>query len=247
MLGAVQADEGCYVESWQWGAGCKNICSDFSSDKNCYDGCDSQTANFYLQCPGNTPVDLPPLPPHEQCFETCAPSYKACLLNCGDQLCEFYCDSIYVSCASKCYKESGSDIELFGNVDYGGVWLSSSGLVHTFRIENQGGGALHLMGTPRVTTIGPHAGDFTVTAQPNSTVEPGESTTFAISFAPVGEGLRETIVSIANDDHDEYALEFAIRGRGNANPRLPTWRPDSADHDNDMDLKYIWLHTLEGQ
>ena len=97
----------------------------------------------------------------------------------------------------------GADNTLF---DY--IW----GTTHTFTILNTGTAELNLNGTPRVSIGGLHAGDFSVTQQPNSPVAIGGSTMFEVRFQPTGEGLREATISIANDDNNENPYNFAILG-----------------------------------
>ena len=98
----------------------------------------------------------------------------------------------------------------FGSVDPGGGTIT-----RTFTIKNTGGSALSLTGSPKVVLSGPHAGDFTVTAQPSSPVAAsGGSTTFEISFHPTAKGIRTATISIPNDDSDENPYNFAIQGFG---------------------------------
>ena len=98
---------------------------------------------------------------------------------------------------------NGADNTLF---DY--IW----GTTHTFTIINTGTAELNLNGTPRVSIIGSHAGDFSITQQPNSPVASGGSTTFEVRFQPTGEGMREATISIANDDSNENPYNFAVSG-----------------------------------
>lgn len=84
----------------------------------------------------------------------------------------------------------------------------------TFTIENIGAVTLNLTGDPRVEITGMNAGDFSVISQPGFQVFGGESVTFAIEFTPQAAGLREGMVSIANDDSDENPYTFAIQGTG---------------------------------
>ena len=83
---------------------------------------------------------------------------------------------------------------------------------HTFTIVNTGNAALNLTGTPLVSIGGSHAGDFSVTQEPNSSVAIGGTTTFEVRFQPTGEGLRNATISIANDDDNENPYNFAITG-----------------------------------
>ena len=98
--------------------------------------------------------------------------------------------------------------------DFGETNAAFGIVVHTFTVENTGGAPLSLTGTPLVDITGSHAGDFTVTSPPASTVAGGGPTTFEITFDPADVGLREAQISIANDDSDENPYNFAIQGTG---------------------------------
>ncbi|MBT8270629.1 MAG: choice-of-anchor D domain-containing protein, partial [Bacteroidia bacterium] len=101
------------------------------------------------------------------------------------------------------------------DTDYGNVLISSS-IVHTFTIHNTGGANnLNLTGgSPYVNIGGPHAGDFTLTAIPTTPITAGNSTTFDLRFSPSALGLRQAIITIANDDSDENPYIFAVQGNG---------------------------------
>ncbi|MCF7673885.1 MAG: choice-of-anchor D domain-containing protein [Akkermansiaceae bacterium] len=100
------------------------------------------------------------------------------------------------------------------HTDFGDVGAGGS-VVRTFTIHNRGGLDLTLTGTPKVDLSGTHAGDFTVTSQPaDSTLLPGGSTTFEVTFVPGAYGVRDATLSIANNDSDEDPYTFAIRGIG---------------------------------
>ena len=95
--------------------------------------------------------------------------------------------------------------------DFGTVALNGASLATTFSIENLGGDDLTLS---QVVIGGPEAADFTVSVLPAATVAPGSNTTLEVTFDPSAAGLRSATVSIANDDSDENAFEFAIQGTG---------------------------------
>jgi hypothetical protein len=85
-------------------------------------------------------------------------------------------------------------------------------ITHTFTIGNTGTAPLGLSGTPRVAVGGTHPSDFTVTQQPASSVAITGNTTFDITFAPTGEGLRSAIISIASSDINKNPYTFMIQG-----------------------------------
>ncbi|MEA3288519.1 MAG: choice-of-anchor D domain-containing protein [Candidatus Marinimicrobia bacterium] len=84
----------------------------------------------------------------------------------------------------------------------------------TYTISNSGSSALNLTGTPKVTLLGDHAADFSVTTQPSSPVNSGSNTTFTIAFDPAIVGLRNASVSITSNDTNESPYTFAIQGNG---------------------------------
>jgi hypothetical protein len=100
------------------------------------------------------------------------------------------------------------------HTDFGATQEDGGTVVRTFTIENSGGGALSLTGTPLVDVSGTHSNDFTVTLDPASSVAGSGSTTFQVTFDPSALGLRSATLSIANDDADEDPYDFAIEGTG---------------------------------
>lgn len=98
------------------------------------------------------------------------------------------------------------------NTDFGASFVGGGGVTHTFTITNTGNAALDLTATPHVSIGGPHASDFSVTAGPSSPVAAGGQTSFQLRFAPSAGGLREAVISIANNDMDEDPYDFAIQG-----------------------------------
>jgi hypothetical protein len=102
-----------------------------------------------------------------------------------------------------------------------GVVRQGSPAIQIFTIQNTGGLDLVLSGDPKVEIGGPQASDFTVSANPASPIIPGSSTTFTITFAPGGVGLRQAAVSIANNS-DQTPYTFTIQGTGASAPTLTT-------------------------
>jgi hypothetical protein len=98
--------------------------------------------------------------------------------------------------------------------DFGTVKVSGFTKNHTFVIENLGNASLTLSGSPLVSISGAQAGDFSVTADPTSSITAGGSATFTIRFDPSAEGLRTASVNIANSDSDENPYTFSIQGTG---------------------------------
>lgn len=80
----------------------------------------------------------------------------------------------------------------------------------TFTVRSTGTIALTLSG---VTTSGGNAGDFTVdTTGMATTVTPGTTTTFAVTFHPTGPGERGTTLQIFSNDEDESSFDITLTG-----------------------------------
>jgi autotransporter-associated beta strand protein len=117
----------------------------------------------------------------------------------------------------------GTDIANSGTKDFGQVGLGL-GRSLTFTISNSGDLPLSLSGTPRVAITGTNAADFTVTAEPTSSVAAKGSTTFTVKFAPSAVlGSRTAKLSIANNDITDNENPFVINLTGEA-----VWPPDIA-------------------
>ena len=83
----------------------------------------------------------------------------------------------------------------------------------SFTIENTGVLPLNLNGVQPVRLLGPDADQFTVTQQPaQTTLNPGESTTFILAFNPSGNGYHEAQVLIENSDLSDRWYQFRIAG-----------------------------------
>ena len=95
--------------------------------------------------------------------------------------------------------------------DFGSVVTDGGVASSTFRISNPGSATLTL-GSNAVSLTG--SSDFTVTAQPATSVAASGSTTFSIQFDPSSAGVATATVSIANNDSDEAPFTFQLTGRG---------------------------------
>ncbi len=79
----------------------------------------------------------------------------------------------------------------------------------TFTIENAGTGTLNLTGSPIVSISGDS--EFSISAQPGSTIAAGNSTTFNVLFRPAcTPGSKSATISISNDDADENPFTFTL-------------------------------------
>lgn len=104
-------------------------------------------------------------------------------------------------------------IQLADHSFFGKTAVDAGTLTRTFTIENTG--SLNLvLGSNAVSISGSHSSDFSVTAQPASSISSNSSATFTISFDPSGEGTRNASVSINSNDTDENPYNFNISGWG---------------------------------
>lgn len=97
------------------------------------------------------------------------------------------------------------------HTDFGSTGVASGTVSRTFTIQNTGSAALSV-GT--VTFSGTHAADFSITAQPGTSVAAAASTTFSVLFNPSATGLRTAALSFSNNDANENPYNFSIQGTG---------------------------------
>lgn len=109
--------------------------------------------------------------------------------------------------------------------DFGSADVATGLVTRTFGITNSGSLALDISG---VTTTGAHAADFMVQSFP-STVSPGTKSNLVIHFNPSGLGLRTATITVNNNDSDEAAYDFAVRGTGTTAPTAGT--------------RYVWTNS----
>ncbi|OUS02727.1 hypothetical protein A9Q86_02640 [Flavobacteriales bacterium 33_180_T64] len=101
------------------------------------------------------------------------------------------------------------------DTDFGDADIAAGTVIHTFTIENTGDATLNLTGSsPYVSISGTHAADFSVTANPASSITASGNTTFDITFNPSDIGIRSATLTIANDDSNEDPYNFDIQGTG---------------------------------
>ena len=84
-------------------------------------------------------------------------------------------------------------------------------VVKTFTIYNSG--TLALSGIS-ISKDGPHAADFTIGSPGMSSVPPGMSTTFNVTFNPSATGMRTAAIHIASNDGDESPFDINLAGTG---------------------------------
>ena len=95
--------------------------------------------------------------------------------------------------------------------DFGEVDLSNGSRSTSFSVRNTGKATLTL-GAVRLSGSG--AAQFRVTTQVPSTVAPGRSAAFQITYDPTTVGRHQASVSLPNNDSDESPYDFVLVGLG---------------------------------
>lgn len=125
------------------------------------------------------------------------------------------------------------------DTDFGQVNTLGSAVTRTYTVRNTGSGNLNV--TLPLAISGANANEFSVTANPTSTISPGGSSTFDVSFDPNFPGNRSGVVTLTSDDLDEGSYFFSLGGEGIVEPNINVSgngvsiaagdvTPDVADH-----------------
>ena len=95
--------------------------------------------------------------------------------------------------------------------NFGSARVSKEGVSKTFTIRNSGTAALDGL---RILKDGVNARDFKVSRLEKTKLEPGESTTFGVTFKPTAIGLRKAAIHIPGVDPEAGSFDFNLSGRG---------------------------------
>lgn len=98
-----------------------------------------------------------------------------------------------------------------GSRDFGRAAVNSNGATRTFTVRNTGKSKLSGI---EVTKTGSHKGDFNVGDLPASSLNPGESMRFTVTFRPKGKEERTATLRIASNDEDENPFRIRLKGTG---------------------------------
>ncbi|HYF37592.1 MAG TPA: immunoglobulin domain-containing protein, partial [Prosthecobacter sp.] len=101
--------------------------------------------------------------------------------------------------------QSGKD-----TIDFGPAVVPGNA-VRTFTVRSTGSADLTGLS---ITKSGTHANDFAVGALGATTLAPGASTTFEVTFTPSADGARTALISIASNDLDEPLFTISLTGTG---------------------------------
>ncbi len=96
-------------------------------------------------------------------------------------------------------------------VGFDTLTIGKSGQPKKFTIKNIGNGKLTGL---TVTRNGRHAKEFKVTQAAKTSLAPGTSTTFTVTFKPFAKGTRSAAFQIKSNDADEGSFDIVLTGKG---------------------------------
>ncbi|MEO6476132.1 choice-of-anchor D domain-containing protein [Luteolibacter sp.] len=102
-------------------------------------------------------------------------------------------------------------------VSFDNSGIGTAGSPETFTIHNTGNADLTGI---LVSIDGPYASEFIVGTPAATTLAPGASTTFQITFEPESSGTRNAAVHITSNDADENPFDIVLVGNGIALPEI---------------------------
>ncbi|GEP41609.1 choice-of-anchor D domain-containing protein [Brevifollis gellanilyticus] len=115
---------------------------------------------------------------------------------------------------------SGNDVQitdgdttpsLADHTQFGDVSTVFGSLTRTFVLQNMGTVSLTLND---FVVSGVHAGDFTLSQLPATSLAGGDITLLRVTFSPSGIGLRNATLRFTSNDADEGAFNFNLQGNG---------------------------------
>jgi hypothetical protein len=95
--------------------------------------------------------------------------------------------------------------------NFGVVAVMKSGKAQTFVIRNTGKSTL---GPLKIKKAGPHGKDFSISKLSKTSLSPGTSASFKVTFNPEKAGLRKAALKIANNDPNENSFDIKLVGKG---------------------------------
>ena len=104
------------------------------------------------------------------------------------------------------------------SVAFGDIKLGNSGAPVTFTVRNTG--ITDLTGLA-LTKDGTHSADFAIGNLAGTTLAPGASATFTVTFTPGAAGARTAALHLASNDPDENPFDINLTGTGIATILVP--------------------------
>ena len=108
-------------------------------------------------------------------------------------------------------------VDSFAFVQFGGAFMGSS-LTRTFTVRNTGIGSLLGLSITKEGYGGSDSANFNVGAF-TSSIPPGASATFDVTFTPITPYTHTTVLHIFSTDADESPFDIFIQGDGVERPR----------------------------
>ncbi len=109
--------------------------------------------------------------------------------------------------------------DFFGNYYYGTIAPGSSSGFKQFDVKNTGTGIMTLTGSSKVNLYGPDATEFTLdTSQIISTIGPGQTLPFGMSFNPTSTAIKTALIQIKNSGSS--AANYLFHVNGNSEPDI---------------------------
>lgn len=99
------------------------------------------------------------------------------------------------------------------SVNFGGVVIESSGGPQTFTIRNEGNSSLMAL---ELTKSGAAGDDFVIGSLGATTLDPGESTTFTVTFNPTVTGNKAAVIHLTSNDANESPFDIPVTGVAHA-------------------------------
>jgi hypothetical protein len=96
--------------------------------------------------------------------------------------------------------------------EFGTVKVGKKGVAKTFTIKNTGKADLTGLS---VGKSGSHRSDFIVGALSKTSLAPGASATFKVTFKPKAKGTRKALLKILSNDANESPFDITVTGLGN--------------------------------
>ena len=129
--------------------------------------------------------------------------------------------------------DGDNDPSTTDGTDFGRIDVDVTSEAQIFTIKNTGTADLNISAP---TIEGTDKDDFVVTPSGITVIEPGESTTFSITFTPSAVKTHNATINITNNDPDENPYDFAIQGTGKSSlpPEIMTTVPEK---DTEVDWK----------
>ena len=96
-------------------------------------------------------------------------------------------------------------------VSFGTQPFGTSGPAKKFTIRNLGNGRLTGL---TVTRDGANPREFKIVQAAKTSLAPGTSTSFTVTFKPLVRGLRSAVIHVKSNDADEGSFDIILTGRG---------------------------------